>query len=151
MMVGGVASRGGDLIPWNFSWGAVPLPHDQTRASSLFVQGYFVMARSEHPQEAWALVRSLSKSESEATSTVPARRAVAESAAFRQRVGTEVAEAALSTLESDTLLWAVDQRFSDWIVGFITQTYSVSHGDITADVMMDRLRDQFADFAVEQP
>jgi len=151
MMVGGVASRGGDVIPWNFSWGAVPLPRDQARAGSLFVQGYFVMARSEHPQEAWALVRSLSKSESEATSLIPARRAVAESAAFRQRVGTEVAEAALSTLESDTLLWAVDQRFSDWIVGFITQTYSVSHGDITADVMMDRLRDQFANLSVEQP
>ncbi|HUV91425.1 MAG TPA: extracellular solute-binding protein [Anaerolineae bacterium] len=151
MMVGGIASRGGDVIPWNFAWGAVPLPRDQTRASSLFVQGYFVMARSEHPQEAWALVHSLSKSESEVTSLIPARRAVAESAAFRQRVGTEVAEAALSTLEGDTLLWVFDQRFSDWVRGFVTQTYSVSHGDITADVMMDRLRDQFADFSVEQP
>ena len=151
MLMDGTAVRGGDIIPWDFAWGAVPLPRDQARASSLFVQGYFVMARSEHPQEAWALVRSLSKSESEAASLIPARRAVAESAAFRQRVGTEVAEAALSTLEGDTLLWVIDQRFSDWVVGFVTQTYSVSHGDITADVMMDRLRDQFADFSVEQP
>ena len=151
MLMEGTAVRGGDIIPWDFAWGAVPLPRDQARAGSLFVQGYFVMARSEHPQEAWALVRSLSKSESEATSLVPARRAVAESAAFRQRVGTEVAAAALSTLEGDTLLWVFDQRFFDWIRGFVTQSCSVARGDITADVMMDRLRDQFANYSVEQP
>jgi len=151
IVMGGTAARGGDIIPWNFSWGAVPLPQDQTRASSLFVQGYFVMARSDHPQEAWALVRSLSKSESEVTSLVPARRTAAESAAFRQRVGTEVAQAALSTLDGDTLLWAFDDRFSDWIRGFVTQSYSVACGDITADEMMDRLRQQFANFSVEQP
>jgi multiple sugar transport system substrate-binding protein len=151
MLMEGTTVRGGDTIPWDFSWGVVPLPRDQARAGSLFVQGYYVMERSEHPQEAWALVHSLSKSESEVTGLVPARRAVAESAAFRQRAGTEVAEAALSTLEGDTLLWVFDQRLSDWVVGFVTQTYSVSHGDITAGVMMDRLRDQFANFSVEQP
>ena len=151
MVMGGTATRSGDIIPWNFSWGAVPLPRDQTRASLLFVMGYYITARSAHPQEAWTLVHSLSISESEVTSLVPARRAVAESAAFRQRVGTEVAEAALSTLESDTLLWVIDQRFFDWVRGFVTQSCSVARGDITADEMMDRLRDQFANFSVEQP
>ena len=77
MTIGGVADRGGDIIPWGFRWGAVTLPRDQAAGTWVWSRGYYVTARTNHPQQAWALVRYLSESENESTQLVPARRSVA--------------------------------------------------------------------------
>jgi len=140
MVMGGIGARGGDIIPWNFDWGVAPLPRDRTGGSWMALRGYFVAARTDHPRQAWALVRSLAESES---SLLPARRSMAESETFRQRVGTELVDAALYTLDNDDLLPPfIGLRSYGWYTHFTAQAYWVVIGDDTAEEMMAKLRGQ---------
>jgi ABC-type glycerol-3-phosphate transport system substrate-binding protein len=149
MVMGGIGARGGDIIPWNFGWGVAPLPRDQTGGAWMVLRGYFIAARTDHPWQAWALVRSLTESE---PSLLPARRSVAESETFRQRVGTELADAALYTLDNDDLLLLfTGLRSFGWYEHFTAQAYWVVIGDDTAEEMMTKLRGQCMTWSFVDP
>jgi multiple sugar transport system substrate-binding protein len=148
MVIGGVGDRGGDIVSWNFAWGVAPLPRDQTGGSWMVVRGHYIAARTEHPQEAWALVRSLGES---GLSLMPARRSVAESSAFRQQVGPELADAALFTLDNDDLLLIfTGPRSFDWFRRFTARAYWVTIGDNTAEEMMEKLQGEIVDWSFEE-
>jgi multiple sugar transport system substrate-binding protein len=59
--------------------------------------GYFISADTENPQACWQWIAFLSE-QPEAVSGLPARRSVAESEAYRQRVGAERADAYLASV-----------------------------------------------------
>jgi multiple sugar transport system substrate-binding protein len=151
MVIGGVSQRDGADTPlsWDFGWGVVPLPRDAAPVSGMGARGYFIAAQSAQPQEAWALVRFLSASEPD---LIPARREMAESESFRQRVGEELADAALTTLDEYDLFsfsagaGMLDQHFTNWIISFARRSWEVVDGDITAEEMMDRLAEEYADW-----
>ena len=153
MVIGEVGSRGGDIIPWDFAWGAVGLPRDRTSGMVIYARGYYITARTGYPQQAWALVRHLSESEHEVVNGIPARRSVAESDGFRQRIGPDLADAALSTLDSDarTLVWYWNDAFDDLYRTLDEQGYWVFRGDDTAEEFMGRLQDSLANWSMEWP
>ena len=149
MVIGGIDDRGGDIIPWDFAWGAVPIPRDQHKATYLLERGYYIAAQTDHPQQAWELLRSLSESEQVVTSLMPARQSVAESDAFRQQIGAGVTDATLSTLSDDTLLWVFDDRQFDWIRSYVPRVYWVVNGSDTAEEMMAELHEEFASWSFD--
>jgi ABC-type glycerol-3-phosphate transport system substrate-binding protein len=158
MWIGGISSRGGeaDRMPWNSAWGAVPLPRGETGGNWAFPLGYFIAPQSGHPREAWSLVLGLSESESV---WMPARRSVAGSDAFRQRVGPEVADAALAALTAENLVLvppeaiglADDSYMSQLWTLFIRSATDVVDGDITVERMMERLQERFGGRSLEAP
>jgi len=76
--------------------GVAPLPTGPGGAYAE-VSGYFVSARSEHPQACWQWIAFLS-AQPEIAWGLPARRSVAESEAYRQQVGDERAGAYLASV-----------------------------------------------------
>jgi len=151
MVIDGVGVRGGDIVPWDFEWGVAPLPRDQAYGTWVWPRAYYIATRTEHPQEAWALVRSLSESEQEVTGVLPARRSVAESDAFRLRMGTEVANAALAAFDGDArfVVWYWNDAFFRMFRSLVDQSYWVVTGDATAAEMLDRLQKDLAGWTME--
>jgi multiple sugar transport system substrate-binding protein len=148
MVIGGVSDRGGDIIPWDFAWGVVPLPHDQAPGSWMLVRGYYIAAQTGYPQETWTLVHSLAGAE---TSRVPAHRSMAESDAFRRRVGEDLADAVLATLDNGNLwLMFTGTRSYEWYRRFTGRAYWVVVGDDTAEEMMDKLQGELANWSFEE-
>ena len=98
MWVGFLADRDGIgyhhlAVDWDFDWGALPLPSDQTEAALYRAQGYYLSAGSKHPQEAILWMRYLS---GQITGKgLPCRQEVATSQAYQDAVGVETAAAAL--------------------------------------------------------
>jgi multiple sugar transport system substrate-binding protein len=78
------------------SVGVAPLPSGPG-GSYVEISGYFVSARAEHPQACWQWIAFLS-GQPEIAWGLPARRSVAESERFRQRVGGERADAYLASV-----------------------------------------------------
>jgi ABC-type glycerol-3-phosphate transport system substrate-binding protein len=79
--------------------GVAPLPVGTTSTGGAYVsaEGYFISAGTEARQACWRWITFLT-GEPEAVQNIPARRSVAESAAFRQQVGDERAAAYLATM-----------------------------------------------------
>jgi multiple sugar transport system substrate-binding protein len=85
--------------PTTVSLGMVPFPQENGRSAS-FTTGnvLFISAQAEHPQACWEWIKFLS-SHLESVRGIPARRSLAESATFRQKVGDEAATIYLYALE----------------------------------------------------
>lgn len=100
MWIGPMSIRGGLVwrFEWPFDWGVVPLPRDEERATLFVLSGYFISAHSPHPREAWLWIDKVTGSPRPAWN-LPPRRTVAEMPSYRQRVGEEVADAALASAE----------------------------------------------------
>jgi multiple sugar transport system substrate-binding protein len=152
MAIGWYSEQGGGLIPWDFSWGAAPLPRDPGGEAVVLAMGYYIGATTAHPQEAWALVRSLAETGGGAIAGyAPASRSAVESEAFRQRVGGDLADTVRLTLEQPAVIGTLDERVFEWMWRFVQEAYLVVHGDATAQEMMDKLAAEFADWSAGEP
>jgi multiple sugar transport system substrate-binding protein len=100
MWTGPMTVRGGLVwrFEWPFNWGVVPLPRDEEQATLFVLSGYYISAHSPHPREAWQWIEKVTGSPRPAWN-LPPRRSVAEMSSYRQRVGEEVADAALASAE----------------------------------------------------
>ena len=78
---------------------------------------------------------------------------MAESDGFRQRIGPDLADAALSTLDADAriLVWYWNDAFNDLYRRLDEQAYWVFRGDDTAEEFVDRLQDSLANWSMEWP
>jgi ABC-type glycerol-3-phosphate transport system substrate-binding protein len=87
---------------WGFRWGVVPLPRDAIEVTMLDTFGCYVTAHSPHPQEALRWIEYLTHHRVD-ISGIPARRSVAQGAAFRealpQGIDTQALDALLTQLE----------------------------------------------------
>lgn len=81
-----------------FNLGVAPVPQGPGRVNSFTMLGYGIAAHTEHPEICWEWLKFLSE-QVEAIQGMPARRSVAESDAFRQWVGPELADVFLVSLE----------------------------------------------------
>jgi multiple sugar transport system substrate-binding protein len=98
----------------NLNVGVVPLPAgpNSTQGSGFqSVDGYFISAQSEARQACWTWITFLTEQPSAATG-LPARQSVAESAAYRQLAGDELADATLASVRSGSRA-SFFQRVSD--------------------------------------
>jgi multiple sugar transport system substrate-binding protein len=99
MWMGGLSERGGLVWPiqWQMAWGMVPLPNEAQSATQAIVEGYAISSSTAHHDACWAWIAWLS--EQVHYRLVPARRSVAESAAYEDAVGDEVAAVARASME----------------------------------------------------
>lgn len=86
---------------WKMRWGVVPLPRDAQPATLAFVGGYFISSDTQHPDACWQWISFLS--EQMPTDAVPVRKSLAESDAYEQQVGSNVATAARASMEDAVL------------------------------------------------
>jgi len=137
LWTGWLSERGGgrqasDTWPgeWKMRWGMVPLPRDAQSATLTSVEGYFVSSQAQHPDACWQWISFLSEQMSSDVRyprrLMPARKSLAESAAYEQQVGSDVAAAARASMESAMLpsprliefggVWGIFWRALDEIV-----------------------------------
>jgi ABC-type glycerol-3-phosphate transport system substrate-binding protein len=96
---GGFAGLGRQGPMADLNTGVVPLPAGPNSAEGSgyqSVDGYFISAQRDARQACWSWITFLTE-QPYVTSGLPARRAVAESAAYRQEVGDELADAYLAS------------------------------------------------------
>jgi multiple sugar transport system substrate-binding protein len=125
--------------------GVAPLPagpNSDKGSGFQSVDGYFISAQSDARQACWNWITFLTEQPS-ATSGLPARRSVAESATYRQQVGAEQADAYLSSVSSGSRA-SFFQRISDegnWL-GFasfwLSDAYNrVVNGEMAVEESLD--------------
>jgi len=111
---GGFGGFGGQGGTSNLNVGIVPLPAGPNSAKGSgfqSVDGYFISAQSEARQACWTWISFLTEQPNAGTG-LPARQSVAESAAYRQLVGDEQADAYLASVSSGSRA-SFFQRVSD--------------------------------------
>jgi ABC-type glycerol-3-phosphate transport system substrate-binding protein len=99
MWMGGLSERGGQTWPfkWTMAWGIVPLPSDTQSWTEAVVEGYAISSSTEHPNACWEWITWLS--EQVPYRLMPARRSLAESSAYEELVGADVAAVARASIE----------------------------------------------------
>jgi ABC-type glycerol-3-phosphate transport system substrate-binding protein len=99
MWMGGLSERGGQTWPfkWTMAWGIAPLPSEAQSWTEAVVEGYAISSSTAHPDACWEWTAWLS--EQVPYRLMPARRSLAESSAYEERVGAEVAAAARASIE----------------------------------------------------
>ena len=138
MWTGELSERGGGRQvsttwpgEWKMRWGMVPLPRDAQSATLTSVEGYFISSQAQHPDACWQWISFLSEQMSSDAQhprrLMPARKSLAESAAYKQQVGSDVAAVARTSLESAVSLsprlaefggvWGIFWRALDAIIG----------------------------------
>jgi multiple sugar transport system substrate-binding protein len=89
-------------IDWPMKWGIAPWPRDEQSLAIGYVRGYFINATSQHPDACWDWITFLSQQPS--AGLVPARKSVAESNAFREQMGRELAATVLASMRNIVLI-----------------------------------------------
>lgn len=96
LWMGQYSNRGGlgSSYTWAADWEMLPLPRLNGDWTLADVEGYYVTATSEYPQEALTLARFLSGHPLASGALAPPRRALAADSAFERAVGSQVADRA---------------------------------------------------------
>ena len=102
--------------------GVVPMPNGPGRVSDFDLIGYSISAQTEHPQACWEWLKFLSE-QAGTFQGVPARRSIAESDAYRQQVGAELADAYRFTLEQSERLFTSATHLRTERTGFVLDQF----------------------------
>jgi ABC-type glycerol-3-phosphate transport system substrate-binding protein len=137
MWMGRLSDRGGRWQRWGFRWGIVPLPVGRRAATLASVQGCFIIAHSEHFDQALRWLDYLTR-QPVLHGGLPARRSVAMSDAVRVQLGQEVEDTLdelLTTLEKGVVLpESLDGLTAQWLQGSI---FAVLKGEQTVEEALE--------------
>jgi len=99
-----LSERGGLGWPveWFVNWGMAPLPRDAQSATDTWAEGYAISSETPYPDACWQWILFLSEQTTDRL--MPARRSLAESTAYGQQVGSEVAAVARASVENAVLV-----------------------------------------------
>ena len=138
MWTGMLSERGGQAwgTEWRMRWGAAPLPRGERAATLTLVEGYFISAEAEHPDACWQWVAFLSNHLP--SRLTPARKSLAESTAYEQQVGEDLAVVARASLEGALLLSPELAEFEQAFGVFQRAVMEVVEGRATADEALVR-------------
>ena len=116
MWFGGLSERGGMAWPveWYINWGMAPLPRDAQLVTQADVEGYAIYAQTGYPDACWEWIKFLTRymPSSAAQRLMPARRTLAESKAYEQLAGEQVARTARASMENAILI--NPRAFGEW-------------------------------------
>ena len=98
------------------------MPNGPGRVSDFDLIGYSISAQTEHPQACWEWLKFLSE-QAGTFQGVPARRSIAESDAYRQQVGAELADAYRFTLEQSERLFTSATHLRTERTGFVLDQF----------------------------
>ncbi len=131
-----LSDRGGITWPmdWEMDWGVVPLPRDAFSATMATAEGLFISSKTEQPDECWLWVSFLSQQMS--PNQMPARRSLAESNAWEQAVGYDVAVAARTSLEGVMLVNPELMGFETALNAMVEAFAAVRLGDINPETAL---------------
>ncbi len=138
-----LSDRGGLMWPveWTTDWGMASLPRDARAATLAWVEGYAISAQAEHPDACWEWIRFLSGQLH--YRLAPVRRSLAESEAFEQAVGDEMAAVVRDSLESALLLspqlWVGE--FGAALEAFDRAVTAVTEGTLEPWEALERLQE----------
>jgi len=91
--------------------GIVPVPADKQAATLVLVEGYFVSAKTQHPDACWKWLSFLSRQMPERT--IPVRKSLLQSDEYENRVGSVLADVARVSMQNALLLSPDLARFED--------------------------------------
>ena len=142
--IGFFSERGGRTwpTPWVIAWGMVPLPRDALAFTGGMIQGYSISAKSQHPEACWQWISYLSRQAS--PGLVPARKSVAESAAFEGQVGKDAAVVARAAMENAVLISPDVAQYEQALTIFYQALQDVIEGRATAEEAMMKAQQQAA-------
>lgn len=145
MWMGAISERGGLGWPaeWDWAWGVVPLPSDVASATQSGVEGYAISTRCQYRNACWQWITFLS--EQMPLRLMPARRSLAESEAYEEAVGEEVAAVARVSIENAFMVSPeVEERLEEPMEAFVEALDRIVNDGVSALEAM-----QEAQWAVE--
>jgi multiple sugar transport system substrate-binding protein len=143
MWPGNFSDRGGVTWPvdWDhLNWGMVALPGDVNAATSGLGTGYAISSQTENPEAAWEWLVFIS--EQIPQTLIPARRSLAESKDFRDRVGIDATSAALQSMQNVTLISPDLLQFQGALENFSQAVADISDGTSSAQEALDWAQEQ---------
>ncbi len=143
MWPGNFSDRDGATWPvtWeNLDWGMVALPGNLNAATSGFGTGYAISSQTEKPEAAWKWVVFLS--EQIPQNLIPARRSLAESKEFGDRVGADIANTALKSMQEVTLISPDLFGYQNALQNFSNAIMDIHNGDASAQEALNQAQDQ---------
>jgi len=128
MWMGSLSEGGGAswLGESDLRWGMVPLPRDASSATWAIVEGYSISAQTQHPDTCWQWLAFLSQQMP--PGLMPARKSLAESAAYQQLVGSDVVATARASMESAMLVTPELEGFMEAMQVFFGAVEEVIEG-----------------------
>lgn len=137
MWMGMLSDQGGKTWPrqWPMRWGVVPLPRDQTATTLTLMNGIFISSKAEHPDECWKWVSFLSQQMP--TTSMPARKSLAESDAYVQLVGSNVAAAARAAMKDAILINPNLLGFEQPLAALMEAFVKIRSGDVTPEAALN--------------
>lgn len=115
-------------------WGIVPLPRDTQSATWATVEGYFISSQAQSPDACWQWIAFLGQRMPHGL--MPARKSLAESAAYEQLVGRDIAAAARASIESAILVTPEVEGFMDAMQVFFMAVEKAIDGIFTPEEAM---------------
>jgi multiple sugar transport system substrate-binding protein len=121
----------------NVHWGMVPLPRDERSFTMASILGYAMSAETANPDASWKWITFLSKNVH--PGLIPVRRSLLESEAYEQRVGGEVVDVAIASLEEAELVsyWTLFTGFGSEMRIFDRAIDQILSGEATPQEAMD--------------
>jgi multiple sugar transport system substrate-binding protein len=137
-----LSDRGGISWPmeWEMNWGVVPLPRDAAPATMASAEGLFISSSTEHPDACWLWVSFLSQQMS--PNQMPARRSLAESTAWEQKVGYDVAETARVALEGAFLVNPDLLGFESALNAMVNAFSAIRSGEVDPETALSEAQRQ---------
>jgi ABC-type glycerol-3-phosphate transport system substrate-binding protein len=131
-----LSERGGATwpMPWDFEWGVVPMPRDEVAGTLALAEGFFISAESDNPEVTWAWISFLSRQAP--PFLMPARRSLAQSAAYEQAVGSEVAAAARAAVDDAILVNPSVLGFETALNALAEALVQIRSGEVTPEIAL---------------
>jgi ABC-type glycerol-3-phosphate transport system substrate-binding protein len=125
---------------WNMQWGVVPLPRGAQLAAPAFARGYYISSQAASPQACWQWVSFLSQRLP--PGMMPARKSLAESRAYEQLVGDDVAAVARASVDGALMFSPRLFQAGGWFFPFNSAVDAVAEGRSTAGEALTRAQQQ---------
>lgn len=120
--------------------GVVPTPVDRQAATLVLVEGYFISAKTQHPDACWKWLSFLSRQMPERT--IPVRKSLLQSDEYENRMGSVLADVARVSMQNALLLSPNLAHFEDAFNGFNQAYEAVMSGKSSPEEALNRAQQQ---------
>ena len=138
MWIGTFEIRSFFVTPPDMNIGIVPLPLDQATYPFISSLGYYISKESIYPQHCWAWINFLTEESLAAAANLPPRRSITESDAFRAKVGDDVADAYLFSIEQTLTNRALTSIFADLGIQWLFEAYGQAVAGVSVSTALDQ-------------
>jgi ABC-type glycerol-3-phosphate transport system substrate-binding protein len=117
------------------NWGMAPLPREELSITQANVEGYAIYSQTEHPDACWEWIRFLTQETG--YRLMPAFKPLAESSAYKEFVGEEVATTARASVENAVMISPRLAAFEQVLGLFARGVHMIVEEEASAQEAMD--------------